>query len=201
MIFTDKRIVPKLMDPNNRLVQEHIYRYKFAKEYCQGRVLDVGCGVGYGSEIIAKDNPVVTEWIGIDNCQACIAYAKHHYSYSTANYYLKDALDKGLFKLYGTFDVILCFQTLEYLLGGQQLIENLYPLLTSDGTLLVSASLKVEVPEFSSSSFQTHKQQMYELFEVLAPFKSIEMYEQMDLVIEKPKPNKDYCTLIALCKK
>ncbi len=201
MIFTGERIVPKLMDPNNKLVQEHICRYKFAKEYCKGKVLDVGCGVGYGSEIIAKDNPVVTQWIGIDNDQACIAYAKHHYSYSTTNYYLDDALNKNLDKLYGTFDAILCFQTLEYLLVGQQLIENLYSLLNSNGILLISASIKKEISRSPSPSFQTHMKQTHELLELLAPFKLIQVYKQMYLVIEEPKSNKDYCTLIALCKK
>ncbi len=46
-------------------LREHLARYRFAAEVLQGRVLDAGCGTGYGTALLAAA-PRVGEALGID---------------------------------------------------------------------------------------------------------------------------------------
>src|SRR5437588_6159164 len=56
------------------LVCEHRHRYEFARELCREmRVLDLCCGSGYGSELLAESAKAV---IGIDNDDAVIRTAQ-----------------------------------------------------------------------------------------------------------------------------
>ena len=41
-------------DKSSDVYQEHIERYKFAARFVQGKVLDIACGTGYGSEMLAE---------------------------------------------------------------------------------------------------------------------------------------------------
>lgn len=61
---------------------DHVARYQFALDMAVplvggGRVLDVGCGVGYGSRMMSDAGYDVT---GIDPSQEAIKYAEEHYA-------------------------------------------------------------------------------------------------------------------------
>ncbi len=52
MEFTGERVIPGRTDPD--LMNEHLARYRFAEALVRGkRVLDAGCGVGYGSKLLS----------------------------------------------------------------------------------------------------------------------------------------------------
>ena len=77
---TGERVIPKKMSPMNNLLLEHIARYQFALPYLEGRVLDMACGAGYGTHMIAKQRKkFIDEVIGIDIDPEIIAYAKKEY--------------------------------------------------------------------------------------------------------------------------
>ena len=62
MKFTGERLVPGATDVEptlqRKMYQEHLNRYLFARSFVRGkRVLDMACGVGYGSEILAAGAP------------------------------------------------------------------------------------------------------------------------------------------------
>lgn len=64
---TGERVIPKKMSPMNNLLLEDIARYQFALPYLEGRVLDMACGAGYGTHMIAKQRKkFIDEVIGID---------------------------------------------------------------------------------------------------------------------------------------
>ena len=51
--FTGERVIPGQV--NDDLWSEHVARYAFARRYAEGkRVLDAGCGAGYGSAELAQ---------------------------------------------------------------------------------------------------------------------------------------------------
>jgi len=62
MEFTGERVIPGQVDPD--LLNEHLARYAFAARLARGkRVLDAGCGAGYGSAELVKSALSV---VGVD---------------------------------------------------------------------------------------------------------------------------------------
>ena len=60
-----ERLSPEMVAQPTLLAAEHVHRYRFAAELCRGaRVLDLGCGTGYGSRILRAETASVT---GIDS--------------------------------------------------------------------------------------------------------------------------------------
>ena len=59
-----ERIVPRLMDTEDRAGAEtleiHLERYRFAADHARpGRLLDLACGVGYGTRLMADRQPAI----------------------------------------------------------------------------------------------------------------------------------------------
>ena len=201
MQYTGERVIPKLMNPKNGMLLEHIFRYEFARRFCTGRVLDIACGVGYGSEILLSRNPSIEEYIGIDNCEESIAYAKKNYSYIETSYFVDDALNENLYKIYGQFDTIVSFETIEHFTGDTKFITNLYNLLKEDGSLIISTPFGKGKDYPCSSPYHVYQYTENEFIDVLKPFKEVKMYHQRDMVIEIPKADKKYYLMVAVCKK
>ncbi|MFT9497915.1 class I SAM-dependent methyltransferase [Anaerosolibacter sp.] len=201
MQYTGERIIPKVMNPKSGLLLEHLFRYRFARKFCRGRVLDIACGVGYGSEILFKKNPAITEYVGIDHCQESIDYGNKHYKNYKTSYFADDALNKNLHTLYGRFDTIISFETIEHFNGDVKFIQNLYNLLKSNGTLIISTPFGKGKDQPCSNPYHVFQYTEDEFMDILNPFSSITMYHQLDNTIEIPKPNKKYYLMVAVCKK
>ncbi len=74
--FTGERLIPGQVDVD--LFNEHMARYTFAVRLARGkRVLDAGCGAGYGSAELAGVAERVT---GIDISAEAVEYARAHYA-------------------------------------------------------------------------------------------------------------------------
>ena len=70
--FTGERVIPGEVDAD--LWNEHVARYAFAARFARGRrVLDVGCGSGYGADVLARE---AREVLGIDIADDAIDYAR-----------------------------------------------------------------------------------------------------------------------------
>jgi len=69
--------VERINDDESRisLLTEHHHRYQIAEQQSFGDVLDISCGVGYGSKLILR-NPKVTSYLGIDVSPDAISQAK-----------------------------------------------------------------------------------------------------------------------------
>src|SRR6516165_12777051 len=73
--FTGERLIPGEVDID--LFNEHMARYTFAARLARGkRVLDAGCGAGYGSAALAEIAESVT---GVDVAAEAVGYARAHY--------------------------------------------------------------------------------------------------------------------------
>ncbi len=98
---------------------EHIHRYDFAAEFCAKlRVLDLACGSGYGSEILAAAARTVH---GVDNDVATIDLANATVGpRAGVTFEVADAIAILTEDLSDRYDVIVCFEALEHLddLGG-----------------------------------------------------------------------------------
>lgn len=137
-----ERIDPRSMDPLQGLWLEHLTRYSFAADYCKGRVLDIACGVGYGSFMIARYcKKTVTQVRGVDICSATIKGAQRDYHHPKCQYLCHDATDPKLPEKLGSFDTILSFETLEHLPCEKQFLKNITRMLHPKGTLVLSTPL------------------------------------------------------------
>jgi 2-polyprenyl-3-methyl-5-hydroxy-6-metoxy-1,4-benzoquinol methylase/glycosyltransferase involved in cell wall biosynthesis len=115
---------------------EHVPRYVIASTFASGkRVLDFGCGVGFGSFLLGeKANSV----LAVDNSRDALQWADRFYRRSNLRFALNEDLGGSLPP--ASFDLVVCFEVVEHLETERQatLIENFCRLLTPDGLLLVS---------------------------------------------------------------
>jgi SAM-dependent methyltransferase len=93
--------------------RDHVARYEFvAARLPKGsRVLDLACGVGYGSQILAKAGHHV---LGVDASPDAIAYARSTYLHPNVEYLCASAEDLHVDEI-GTFDALVSFETIEHL--------------------------------------------------------------------------------------
>ena len=113
---------------------EHLGRYYLATNLLKNyqNVLDVACANGYGTYILSKYVNIV---YGIDRNKEYLELAKEKYN---ANNIVYKQLDLNSQKIEGTYDGIVCFETLEHLKYPESFIKDLYNLLDNDGILLLS---------------------------------------------------------------
>jgi len=130
--FTGERLIPGEVDID--LLNEHMARYHFAVRLARGkRVLDAGCGAGYGSAELADAAERVT---GIDIAQAAVAYARAHYA--LPNLTFEPASCTQLPYADGAFDLVVAFEVIEHLENWRDFLQEVRRVLAPAGQLIVS---------------------------------------------------------------
>lgn len=130
--FTGERVVPGKVDPD--LFNEHFARYVYARSFCSGqRVLDTGCGVGYGSAYLAN---VASLAVGLDNDPKAIQYARSRYGGSNTTWVVGNCQQLP-FSAH-TFDVVTSFELIEHLPDADAYLGEVRRVLREGGALLVS---------------------------------------------------------------
>jgi SAM-dependent methyltransferase len=144
LTFTGERFVPGI---EGEIVYEHVHRYAFARRYAAGkRVLDVACGEGYGSAILAAGAASVT---GVDIDAATVAHARATYA-SRANLSFVEGSAAKLPLADASVDLVVSFETIEHLDAPDQpkMLAEFARVLAPDGALVLSAPNR---PEYSES--------------------------------------------------
>jgi SAM-dependent methyltransferase len=127
-----ERIVPDETEPG--IVALHRKRYEFALPYCEGReVLDAGCGVGYGTAVLA---PHARRVVGVDLDPAAIAYARSRYGADNVEFREGDV--QALDLADASFDAVCSFETIEHVPDRDAFLAEMRRLLRPGGTFLVS---------------------------------------------------------------
>lgn len=130
MEFTGERVIPGRTDPD--LLNEHIARYRFAEALVGGRtVLDAGCGVGYGSDILSVKASRV---YAIDLAADAVAAGARDY----ADVRFVQGSCTGLPLRDASLDVVVAFEVIEHLEDWRGLLAEARRVLRPDGQLLVS---------------------------------------------------------------
>lgn len=102
----ERQVAPTL----DGIRDDHLSRYRFAASRLAGkRVIDAGCGVGYGSMILAEAGCQV---LAVDNCREALDYAEKHYAHENITY---QECDLAKWKYAPTYDAAICFEVLEHL--------------------------------------------------------------------------------------
>ena len=140
--FTGERLIPGEVDAD--LWNEHISRYAFAASLCKGaeRILDAGCGTGYGSKFLSHNAGSV---VGIDASADAIDYAARQYAGATTRFLV--GLCEDMPVPAASVDLIVAFEVIEHLAGWRQFLNECDRVLAPDGLLLVSTPNKNDYSE------------------------------------------------------
>jgi len=171
----------------------HLARYEMTHKIIESGdcVLDIACGVGYGSRYI-REKTGAKEVTGVDISKSAVEYATKVFGTQGLNYINASALDRELFKE-GAFDKIVSFETIEHLEQDEDLISNLYYWLKPGGVLIGSVPNQKVIPfDKNTSPFHIRHytpEQFSELFEN-AGFTVEDKYKQDGKVVAKLEDEK-----------
>lgn len=132
--FMQERYVPGTW---SRVAEyEHLPRYQFAKHRVAGaKVLDFGCGTGYGTALLAE---VADSVVGLDIDDTALDWARHHHHNPRLSFEKRS--DLGMSFPDHSFDVITCFEMIEHVNETTQIevIRQCRRVLTPGGQLIIS---------------------------------------------------------------
>ncbi len=130
---TGERFIPEVM--GGQLIEaEHVVRYALAAQLVRGRqVLDAGCGVGWGTGLLVAAG--ASSATGLDLDADAVANARGRVP---GAHFVQGDLAQLPWDA-GSFDLVVCFETLEHVADQEQALDELVRVLAPDGLLLVSS--------------------------------------------------------------
>ena len=153
--FTGERFIP---GTRGEIWIEHWHRYHFASRWVAGRrVLDIACGEGYGSALLARRAAHVT---GVDVSEQAIAHAKDAYG-KLANAQFAVGTCTAIPAPDASIDVAISFETLEHIREQEQFLDQLARVLKPGGVLLISCPNKAEYTDKRGSQNEFHVKELY----------------------------------------
>jgi SAM-dependent methyltransferase len=139
--FTGERVIPGRVDAD--LLNEHLARYAFAARLARGkRVLDAGCGAGYGAAELAESALSV---VGADIAAEAVAFARAHYRLPYLEF--EQASCTALPHPDAAFDLVVAFEVIEHLPGWRDFLLEARRVLAPTGQFIVSTPNKLYYAE------------------------------------------------------
>ena len=165
--WTGERYLPWIR--NATMAYEHLHRYGFAAQFAKGkRVLDLGSGEGYGSDILARTASYV---LGVDIDPVCIQHSSYKYNRNNLDFEI-GTFTKVPRHPDHSFDLIVCFEAIEHTSDQHALLSEAKRLLKSDGLFIVSTPDKTayrnEAPE--GNPFHVRELELEEFHQLLMEY-------------------------------
>ncbi|MEM1867725.1 MAG: methyltransferase domain-containing protein [Thermosphaera sp.] len=182
MEFTGERFIPnaKNVEPalQRKMYQEHLARYLFARLFVRDKdVLDIGCGTGYGAQILLTGFP--KSITGIDISADAIRFAQEHYRDPRLKFFIADA--QNLPFKNNQFDIIIAFEVIEHVEDYVRLITEVRRTLKPTGIFIVSTPRK---KNSLRSSFHIREFDFHEFQLILkAHFPNVRFYGQNNYLL------------------
>ncbi len=167
-----ERMVPEF-HKNTLTYAEHLTRYLCAEKLVKGKtVLDIACGSGYGTQLLARSAKQV---YGVDVDKTSVQYADETYGARNIKYMVGDGVAIPLDD--ASVDVIVTFETIEHIQDYKKFIKEVKRVLKPDGLALISTPNDLEFAE--GNHFHLHEFKYRELIDLLRKdFKNIDSYYQ-----------------------
>jgi SAM-dependent methyltransferase len=126
--------VPERVDVAGRVSKtkeecEHYARYVWASRLVHGSILDVACGTGYGSRLLARSGRVT----GVDRDQGAVEQAR---SRARGTFLVAEVPPIPIRAQ--AFDFVVCFETIEHVHDDVEFMREIRRVLGSRGKLLLS---------------------------------------------------------------
>lgn len=155
-------------EANNVTYQRCQFAYEFAKPFISGKkVLDVGCGLAYGTVVMAEFASKIT---GIDYDQQTIDENIHRYK-SVSTLEFKQAVLPPLPFDDQSFDVVTAFQFIEHIKPRREFIKECLRVLKPGGILLVTTPNSKK--SLARNPFHEHEYTFDEMKKEVETFTSI----------------------------
>ena len=123
------------------------------------RVLDFGCGSGYGTAMLGTKASKV---IGIDYSEQAVEYANRTFSSETINFYQADATSREhVFQhlLKKSFDVIISFDVIEHIEDYMTYLDTITELLSDGGVLIIGCPNRLQTLNWNKNWNSCHKRE------------------------------------------
>lgn len=177
MEYSGERFMPGMQGEG---AIDHLHRYALARKIATGlEVLDVACGEGYGSALLAQ---VAQKVIGIDIDSETVSHAKETYQAANLEFHHGDCA--SLLLNDACVDLVVSFETIEHHDQHTEMIREIRRVLRPDGVLLISSPNRPELNLGKSEPHPFHVKELdYNEFDTLlrAEFCNVEFYGQRSL--------------------
>lgn len=152
--FSGERFLPGYADGSIEL--EHLHRYAFALPFAIDRtVIDIACGEGYGSDLLAQ---VAKTVIGVDVDEASIALARQRYDRPNLSFAAGSATAIPLED--NSVDAVVTFETIEHLDDQFAFWAEIKRVLRPSGVLIISSPNRQVYGEQRSEHNPFHKREL-----------------------------------------
>src|SRR6266853_2538644 len=172
--WTGERYLPEL---GGNMALEHLHRYAMARELAKGkRVLDIACGEGYGSNLLAD---VAERVFGVDISKEVIDHA--NLKYKRGNLEFKAGSCSSIPIENASVDLVVSFETIEHDDPHQTMLSEIKRVLRPNGVLIISSPEKHQYSVLPACNNPFHVNELYrhEFEKLMAShFRHVAMYGQ-----------------------
>ncbi|WP_296657663.1 methyltransferase domain-containing protein [Paraburkholderia sp.] len=153
--FTGERYVPT---EEGDMRYEHLHRYGWAAQTVKGlHVLDIACGEGYGSAILAKYAKDVT---GVDISHEAVEHAVARYG-DVRNLSFRQGSATAIPLADASVDAVVSFETLEHLTQHDEMLAEIHRVLKPGGFLILSSPNKQVYSDDRNFKNEFHVRELY----------------------------------------
>jgi len=135
--WTGERYVPEV---TGQVQLEHVHRYLLAREYAKDKhVLDIACGEGFGSAILATAARSV---VGVDIAAEVVRHAAKRYRRPNVQFRRGSCVEIPLDN--NSVDLVVSFETIEHHDEHKAMMAEIKRVLRPEGVLIISSPDKKE---------------------------------------------------------
>ena len=152
--WTGERLVSQI---EGNVVYEHLHRYALARDLAAGKVvLDIACGEGYGSALLAQVAAHVT---GVDIAADVVHFAERTYRWPNLTF--REGRCDAIPLADASVDLVVSFETLEHHTRTEEMMTEIRRVLRPEGVVIISTPDKLQYTDLRNYVNPFHVRELY----------------------------------------